>query len=85
MLIIFFLSFGRHSKSIDITKKVCGVCRGRFELIINTANGGTASAPTKKPNAFALYVKEHYKVERKDKTHKEAMRALGVKFKEAKI
>ncbi len=26
---------GRHSKSIDITRKCCGLCRGKFELIVN--------------------------------------------------
>jgi hypothetical protein len=67
-------------------RKVCGVCRGRFELIINTAKGGSASAPQKKPNAFALFVKENYKIERKEKMkHQEVMQALSLKFKEAKI
>jgi hypothetical protein len=84
--IFFFFSFGRHSKSLDLNRKVCGVCHGRFELIINTANGGTASAPQKKPNAFALFVKENYKIERKEKMkHQEVMLALSQKFKEAKL
>ena len=26
---------GRHSKSIDVSKKCCGLCRGKFELIVN--------------------------------------------------
>ncbi|CAL8076864.1 unnamed protein product [Calicophoron daubneyi] len=29
----------RHSKSIDVTKQVCGRCRSRFELLLNTPRG----------------------------------------------
>ncbi|XP_076062520.1 uncharacterized protein LOC143037841 isoform X2 [Oratosquilla oratoria] len=29
-------SIGRHSKSLDTERKVCGHCRGRFELIVNS-------------------------------------------------
>ncbi|KAA3674755.1 uncharacterized protein DEA37_0002034 [Paragonimus westermani] len=29
----------RHSKSIDMTKQVCGRCRSRFELLLNTPHG----------------------------------------------
>ncbi|CAH8539567.1 unnamed protein product [Schistosoma guineensis] len=29
----------RHSKSLDITKKICGHCRSKFELLINTPKG----------------------------------------------
>jgi hypothetical protein len=32
---LHFHQVGRHSKSIDIAKKCCGLCRGRFELIVN--------------------------------------------------
>jgi len=67
---IYYFQIDRHSKSIDVDKKCCGRCRGRFELIVNgkltksgsgnsrttprTPNGGT-------PNKFALFVKENYK------------------------
>lgn len=29
----------RHSKSLDITRKICGHCRSKFELLINTPKG----------------------------------------------
>ncbi|XP_069157177.1 uncharacterized protein [Procambarus clarkii] len=33
-------SIGRHSKSLDTEKKVCGFCHGKFELIVNSQQGG---------------------------------------------
>lgn len=36
-LIIYF-SFGRHSKSLNLEKKRCGLCYGEFELIKNKIN-----------------------------------------------
>ncbi|OWR41061.1 metabotropic glutamate receptor 4 6 7 8 [Danaus plexippus plexippus] len=75
----------RHSKSIDITKKCCGYCRGTFEIIINKKNkdGVVVSTPARKggPNDFALFVKENYGSHKKNgKTHAEVMRVLGEEF-----
>ncbi|CAH8500252.1 unnamed protein product [Schistosoma turkestanicum] len=33
------ICINRHSKSLDITKKICGHCRSKFELLINTPKG----------------------------------------------
>nr|CAG4710178.1 unnamed protein product [Naegleria fowleri] len=43
----------RHSKSIDVTKQCCGVCKGRLQEIGKSSNT--------KNNAYNSYVKEHYK------------------------
>ncbi|CAG9570226.1 unnamed protein product [Danaus chrysippus] len=78
-------SIKRHSKSIDITKKCCGYCRGTFEIIINKKNkdGVVVSTPARKggPNDFALFVKENYGSHKKNgKTHAEVMKVLGEEF-----
>ena len=67
---------GRHSKSLDVKKKVCGRCGSRFELQINNASTRKNNSNNKKYNSentrqsvpatprqlnpFALYVKENY-------------------------
>ncbi|XP_015171166.1 PREDICTED: uncharacterized protein PF11_0213 [Polistes dominula] len=83
-------SIGRHSKSLDIDKKRCGHCYGKFELLINkTTKSGTVQmqTPKREPSAFALYVKENYNTVKKDKNlkHAEVMKVLGQKFSEIKI
>lgn len=35
--------YGRHSKSIDVTKHCCGVCKGKLEFIGTFASDGTVS------------------------------------------
>ncbi|XP_053619145.1 germ cell nuclear acidic protein [Plodia interpunctella] len=77
-------SIPRHSKSIDITKKCCGYCRGTFELIINkkTKEGLVVSTPARKggANEFAKFVKENYGQVKQGKTHAEVMKLLGEQF-----
>ncbi|XP_026760326.2 uncharacterized protein LOC113519424 [Galleria mellonella] len=75
----------RHSKSIDITKKCCGYCKGTFELILNRKNkdGVIVSTPARKggANDFALYVKENYgQMKDGGRSHGEVMRLLGEQF-----
>jgi len=87
-------TIGRHSKSLDTEKKVCGHCHGKFKLVVNAtstnnkennANGVTGSAP-KTPNAFALFVKENYKHHKKEGvTHKNVMEVLSLEFKKFKL
>ncbi|CAH2060906.1 unnamed protein product, partial [Iphiclides podalirius] len=78
-------SVQRHSKSIDVTKKCCGYCRGTFEVIVNKKNkdGVVVSTPARKGavNEFALYVKENY-ASLKDGTrsHAQVMKQLGEQF-----
>ncbi|XP_043668748.1 putative uncharacterized protein DDB_G0282133 [Vespula pensylvanica] len=83
-------SIGRHSKSLDIEKKRCGHCYGKFELLINrTTKSGTVQmqTPKREPSAFALYVKENYNSVKKDKNlkHAEVMKLLGQQFSAIKI
>ncbi|CAB3233248.1 unnamed protein product [Arctia plantaginis] len=82
-------SVQRHSKSIDVTKKCCGYCRGTFELILNKKNkdGVVVQTPARKgaTNDFALYVKENY-ASLKDgtRTHAQVMKILGEQFSKNK-
>ncbi|XP_050357116.1 germ cell nuclear acidic protein-like [Nymphalis io] len=78
-------SIKRHSKSIDITKKCCGYCRGKFEIIVNKKNkdGVIVSTPARKggPNDFALFVKQNYgTLKDGTKTHAQVMKLLGEQF-----
>lgn len=84
---------GRHSKSLDTVKKVCGLCRGRFELLVsgksNTSSSkeGCASTPytPRAPSKFALFVKENYKTIKQSNTdfkHSDVMKALSKQFAE---
>lgn len=85
-------SIGRHSKSLDIEKKRCGHCYGKFELLINkTTKSGIVvqvQTPKKEPSGFALYVKENYNSVRKEKgaaKHADVMKILGQQFSAIKI
>ncbi|KAG7198427.1 hypothetical protein KM043_005814 [Ampulex compressa] len=76
-------SIGRHSKSLDVEKKRCGHCYGKFELLINkTTKSGTVQmqTPNRGPSAFALYVKENYNSVKKERNikHAEIMKLLGI-------
>ncbi|CAG4981219.1 unnamed protein product [Colias eurytheme] len=77
-------SIKRHSKSIDVTKKCCGYCRGTFEVIVNRKNkdGVVMSTPARKgtTNEFALYVKENYGTLKSGRTHAQVMKMLGEQF-----
>jgi len=86
-------SIGRHSKSLDTERKVCGHCYGRFQLVVNgksvqakvTDSAVTNSKP-KAPNAFALFVKDNYKLHKQPGvSHGDVMKLLSTKFSETKI
>ncbi|XP_066156025.1 germ cell nuclear acidic-1 protein-like [Euwallacea fornicatus] len=84
-------SFGRHSKSLDLERKRCGICYGKFEVLLNKTmkNGETktvAATPKKQATGFALFVKENYALHKDpSKKHGEIMKALGEKFSELKV
>ncbi|XP_060566921.1 dentin sialophosphoprotein-like [Ruditapes philippinarum] len=88
-------SIGRHSKSLDVKKKVCGYCRGEFELIHNSvpttptsAASSTTSSTPRPPNKFALFVKDNYnsvKRMNQDLKHGDVMKELSKLFAESKI
>ncbi|KAG7168219.1 uncharacterized protein LOC121867533 [Homarus americanus] len=86
-------SIGRHSKSLDIEKKVCGYCYGRFELVINSQRGhaksgldtpaGKPPKTPRTPGAFAIFVKENYgsvKKSRQNIKHADVMKVLSEEF-----
>lgn len=90
-------SIGRHSKSLDVERKRCGYCLGKFELLVTAKQGGGASSVTsgsdsmksaRKPNGFALFVKENYSTVKKANSkisHSEVMKVLAQKFAQVKI
>ena len=77
---------GRHSKSLDTERKICGHCRGQFELLVRPRNGSRPdSVPTtpRTPNKFALFVKENYGDIKKTQpgiAHKEIMEMIGARY-----
>nr|XP_018907912.1 PREDICTED: uncharacterized protein LOC109037607 [Bemisia tabaci] len=80
-------SIGRHSKSLDTTRKRCGYCYGAFELLVNHSKSNRKSAENLKaprtPGKFAMFVKENYgevKKQNLTKTHAEIMKLLGQQF-----
>ncbi|XP_008204887.1 acidic repeat-containing protein [Nasonia vitripennis] len=86
-------SIGRHSKSLDLSRKRCGYCHGQFELLINkvTKDGMVqkkSTAQTKEPSGFALYVKENYHLVKQNGAgikHGEVMKILGQQFSAVKL
>ena len=85
---------GRHSKSLDTERKVCGYCKSPFQLQLNSdkkagSTGGAELTPRtpRTPNAFALFVKENYgsvKKEQRGISHKDLMQKLSRDFKATK-
>ena len=78
----FIFRIGRHSKSLDTKKKVCGYCHGEFELLTNKKQGLTPSTP-RTPNKFAMFVKDNYDSAKKQHLglkHKDIMRILSDEF-----
>ena len=78
--------YGRHSKSIDVEAKACGVCNGKLEFLGKFNADGT-KAEEKPPTAFSLFVKEHFGAV-KDRLpagtpHKLVMKELSVQWKSA--
>ena len=93
-------SIGRHSKSLDTERKVCGHCHGRFQLLTNTGAGAGAGAraaqpgnpqtpgggKVRAPTPFANFVKENYKHHRTPGvSHGDVMKILSAKFSETKL
>ncbi|XP_056643015.1 germ cell nuclear acidic protein-like [Diorhabda sublineata] len=84
-------SIGRHSKSLDIERKRCGYCLGKFEVLINKTNKkgeikAVAATPKKEPTGFALFVKENYSsYKTPERKHADVMKMLGQKFQTMKV
>lgn len=90
-IVFFLLSIGRHSKSLDIERKRCGYCMGKFEVLLNKiGKKGEAKSvpvtPKKEASGFALFVKQNYgSVKKTDLKHGDVMKILGQKFQEIKL
>ncbi|KAJ8027847.1 Acidic repeat-containing protein [Holothuria leucospilota] len=71
---------GRHSKSIDVNKKCCGLCKGRFILL---PPENQKQNKCQQPNKFAIFVKENYAIIKKSNEcfkHADVMRTLSQEF-----
>ncbi|VDK39107.1 unnamed protein product [Taenia asiatica] len=93
-----FATINRHSKSLDIQKKVCGRCQSQFQLFVNKGGkitpvnlaGGkkaaSAEVGSRSRSVFADFVKVHYgEVRGASSTHKDAMAQLGSMFRSMKL
>lgn len=93
MYCYIFSSFGRHSKSLDLDKKRCGYCYGRFEVFLSSQvkvknNQEQVAKTPRTPNAFALFVKENYKTVKEGNAqmkHGDIMKKLGENFASMKV
>ena len=79
--------YGRHSNSIDVGKKVCGVCKGRLSFLGRFDRNGTP-AKRRQPTAFNIFVKENFAATMKARgpgtASSDVMKELTVKWKEQK-
>jgi predicted SprT family Zn-dependent metalloprotease len=79
-------TYGRHSNSIDVSKKVCGVCRGKLIFLGKFERGGSP-AKTRKPTAFNLFIKDNFSAAMKERgpgaVASEVMKDLTAKWKSA--
>ena len=77
--------YGRHSKSIDITKKGCGSCGGKLEYLGKFKKNGEA-VQARAPTAFSLFVKKHFKAAKArlgaSTPHKDVMKHLSQQWKD---
>lgn len=62
-----YQEYGRHSKSIDVRKKVCGACRGHLVYLgrfVRSHDGqvspAKARSPQKNVSAYSTFVKTHF-------------------------
>lgn len=87
-------SIGRHSKSLNLDRKCCGYCRGRFEVFLtsqlsntNTKCNTESTKKQRAPNAFAVFVKENYATVKQENkvAHGEIMKLLSQKFAQIKV
>lgn len=82
--------FGRHSKSLNLERQVCGYCHGKFILLTNTKQGTVNPAEQNKrpPTQFAMFVKDNYgkvKANNVGIKHGDVMKMLSKMFAESKI
>jgi predicted SprT family Zn-dependent metalloprotease len=77
-------SVGRHSKSINIERKVCGQCGGQLHMIDNSETANS----NRKENPLAKYVKENYadtKMMHPQSTPQQLMKILSQQYSARKM
>lgn len=78
----------RHSKSLDTSRFICSICKGRFELFVNSKrNNQVTPAKERKPSPFSIFVKDEYrgiKASTPHLKHSEIMSALSERWKAVK-
>lgn len=77
-------TFGRHSKSIDVTKMACGRCRSKLRLQPRLNKDGTP-AKVREPSAYQSFVKdsfEKFKAEGRVLPRKEAMAVIAAMWRQ---
>ncbi|GAB4819190.1 hypothetical protein N2152v2_006236 [Parachlorella kessleri] len=76
-------TYGRHSNSIDVTKKACGECRGRLLFLGKFQSDGTP-AKARAASGFSKFVQENYTGAREEALpgtpHADIMKALSGKW-----
>ena len=75
--------FGRHSDSINVTKKACGACGGGLKKLGRFGRDGTPIKP-RKMNRFAQFVKLHFRDIKRNNPgtpHKDLMKIVSVRYK----
>lgn len=95
---MFVFSIGRHTKSLDVERKRCGYCFGKFQVFVTTKmskatgtssdqSSSTNTRTPRKPTGFALFVKENYAAIKKQNNipHAQVMRLLSQKFAQVKL
>mmetsp|Transcript_14197 Transcript_14197/g.25225 ORF Transcript_14197/g.25225 Transcript_14197/m.25225 type:complete len:560 (-) Transcript_14197:3543-5222(-) len=77
--------FKRHSKSVDVTKQVCGRCQSSIKFIGAFDRNGKQTNTSDKPlSRYNLFIKEHYaSVRVASVDHSETMKILSQRWKES--
>jgi len=76
----------RHSKSLNVNKTRCGMCMSKFRFVGAVDRNGTPMK-ARRPNSFALFVKEHFSRVRKEMpcaSHGEVMKRIAATWAEQK-
>jgi predicted SprT family Zn-dependent metalloprotease len=75
---------GRHSKSVDVRRQVCGACGGGLEFLGAFRRDGTPMR-RRRPNAFARFVKLRFARARADMpgaSHAEVMKRISEMYRQ---
>ena len=83
--VFFVYRIRRHSKSLDVDRKVCGYCAAPFQLLYSGSK--SQSTVPRTPNQFALFVKANYasiKSSDPTMTNADIWSAMKVRYQQSK-